>query len=151
VTCKPEVTYRKLDLDSSDEEQLGKPIFRFLVLATDGLWDELSSKEVVALVSGHLDGIRGSIPKSTLEVKSNGETQPSRYNKKLSKPDWTFKDENIGTHLIRNAFGSTREDPNQLRRLLSIPPPLSRRFRDDTSVLVLWWEPCSRDSVKNSG
>jgi hypothetical protein len=24
--------------------------------------------------------------------------------------------------------------------LLSIPPPLSRRFRDDTSVLVLWWE-----------
>lgn len=41
-------------------------------------------------------------------------------------------------HLIRNAFGGA--DTGRLRRLLSIPAPQSRRFRDDVTVTVVWWE-----------
>jgi pyruvate dehydrogenase phosphatase len=139
VTCNPEITYRKLTLESPTSPKAAP--YRFLILATDGLWDELSSKEVVALVSGHLNGLRGSVTKGSITINSLGETQPSRYNGGPSKPNWIFKDENIAAHLIRNAFASTSENSDQLERLLSIPSPLSRRYRDDTSVLVLWWKP----------
>ncbi len=42
----PEISYHKL-----------RPQDRFLILGTDGLWDELSSEEAVRLVGEHLSGI----------------------------------------------------------------------------------------------
>lgn len=42
----PEITYHKL-----------RPQDRFLILGTDGLWDELDSEEAVRLVGEHLSGI----------------------------------------------------------------------------------------------
>ncbi|XP_070686270.1 pyruvate dehydrogenase [acetyl-transferring]-phosphatase 2, mitochondrial isoform X2 [Pempheris klunzingeri] len=42
----PEITYHKL-----------RPQDRFLILGTDGLWDELGSEEAVRLVGEHLSGI----------------------------------------------------------------------------------------------
>lgn len=42
----PEMTYHKL-----------RPQDRFLILGTDGLWDELGSEEAVRLVGEHLSGI----------------------------------------------------------------------------------------------
>lgn len=42
----PEITHHKL-----------RPQDRFLILATDGLWDELTSQEAVQLVGEHLSGI----------------------------------------------------------------------------------------------
>jgi pyruvate dehydrogenase phosphatase len=51
---------------------------------------------------------------------------------------WAFVDENIGSHLIRNAFGGG--DEKALRKLLSIPAPYARSYRDDVTVTVVWWE-----------
>jgi len=51
---------------------------------------------------------------------------------------WAFVDENVSSHLIRNAFGGG--DERELRKLLSIPAPLARSYRDDVTVTVLWWE-----------
>jgi len=51
---------------------------------------------------------------------------------------WAFADDNLSAHLIRNAFGGG--DEMALRRLLSIPAPHSRRFRDDVTVTVVCWE-----------
>lgn len=42
----PEIIYHKL-----------RPQDRFLILGTDGLWDELGSEEAVRLVGEHLSGI----------------------------------------------------------------------------------------------
>lgn len=42
----PEITYHKL-----------RPQDRFLILGTDGLWDELGSEEAVRLIGEHLSGI----------------------------------------------------------------------------------------------
>lgn len=42
----PEITYHKL-----------RPQDRFLILGTDGLWDEFTSEEAVRLVGEHLSGI----------------------------------------------------------------------------------------------
>ena len=40
--------------------------------------------------------------------------------------------------MIRNALGGA--DTGALRRVMSIPAPQTRRFRDDMTVTVVWWE-----------
>lgn len=45
---------------------------------------------------------------------------------------WAFEDDNISTHLIRNAMGGANE--KALAQLMSIPAGLSRRYRDDVTV-----------------
>jgi pyruvate dehydrogenase phosphatase len=147
VTATPVVTHRKLDFppftsDTSDRSP--KSSMRFLVLATDGLWDELSSEEVVSLVGGYLAGLKGTIPKSTLPslvpISSGAPTVEGKQLKRVGggEGSWAFVDENLSTHLIRNAFGGG--DEGKLRRILSIPAPYSRRYRDDVTVTVIWWE-----------
>ena len=142
VTARPEVTHRKLALPPHTTTTA--PKLRFLVLATDGLWDELSSEEVVALVGGHLAGLTGRVPKADLPALVRTSAGTPTVNGKSSEPArstegaWAFVDENVGTHLIRNALGGANED--RLRKLLSIPAPLSRSYRDDITVTVVWWE-----------
>ena len=41
VTARPVVTHRKMSLPASDGSPSSQKTIRFLVLATDGLWDEL--------------------------------------------------------------------------------------------------------------
>lgn len=161
VTARPVVTHRKLTFPSttatpsasSDEKPL-----RFLVLATDGLWDQLSNDEVVSLIAGHLSGLKGTIPKSNLpklvptsigsSAGIDGKSASTIQQKKeaAQQGSWAFKDENLSAHLIRNAFGGG--DEAGLRRLLSIPAPYSRRYRDDVTVTVVWWREGGDGSVK---
>lgn len=46
LTVAPEIIYHKL-----------RPEDRFLILGSDGLWDELGNEEAVRLVGEHLSGI----------------------------------------------------------------------------------------------
>ena len=159
MTAQPAITHRKFSfpsLASSSQEAPAassdskEPQLRFIVLATDGLWDELSSREVVSLVAGHLKGLRApAISKSDLPKQfptrlsddaAGVEGKDAVYKTKQDGTDgqWAFVDENIAQHLVRNAFGGA--DTQKLRRLLSIPAPLSRRYRDDVTVTVVWWE-----------
>ncbi|KAH8118647.1 hypothetical protein DFH11DRAFT_1723513 [Phellopilus nigrolimitatus] len=127
-----------------------RPALRFLVLATDGLWDQLSSRDAVALVAGHLAGLRApAVSRAELAARA-----PTRLgtpgvegknkggaNANASERDghaWAFVDADPAAHLVRNAFGGG--DTARLRQLLSIPAPLSRRYRDDVTVTVVWWE-----------
>ncbi|KAH6915110.1 phophatase 2C family protein [Coprinopsis sp. MPI-PUGE-AT-0042] len=141
VMATPVVTHRKLPL--SEGGQPGKPNY-FLVMATDGLWDELSNDDVVSLVGGYLSGLKGKVPKSDLRsmvpISTGAEGVEGKRVKKANKVEgsWAFVDENPSVHLIRNAFGGGDEDA--LRRRLSIPAPFSRRYRDDVTVTVVWWE-----------
>ncbi|KAI0638386.1 protein serine/threonine phosphatase 2C [Trametes polyzona] len=152
VTATPVVTRRPLTflpLPDGGAPQAKQPALRFLVLATDGLWDELSNEEVVALVGGHLAGLRGAVPKSDLPrlVRTtvgaagvDGKNKDARgaAQQQQQKGAWAFEDDNVGAHLIRNALGGA--DTENLRKLVSIPAPHSRRFRDDITVTVVWWE-----------
>ncbi|KAG6821505.1 hypothetical protein H0H93_000013 [Arthromyces matolae] len=150
VIAQPVVTHRKLDFPSNPETYSpGAP--RFLVLATDGLWDELSSEDVVSLVGGHLAGLKGTISKSelpTLVPTSAGSMgiDGKKKRKEETSGSWAFVDENFSAHLIRNAFGGG--DVKHLRQLLSIPAPYSRRYRDDITVTVVWWEDGKEDAAK---
>ncbi|KAF7800129.1 hypothetical protein EIP86_011374 [Pleurotus ostreatoroseus] len=147
VTARPVVTHRKLALPtaSADGSSSSKSGLRFVVLATDGLWDELSSEDVVALVGGHLAGLSGAVSKADLSnlVPTAGGTGATvegkdRRRKNDKGASWAFVDKNVSTHLIRNALGGG--DDARLRQLLSIPPGLARNYRDDITCTVVYWE-----------
>lgn len=150
VIARPVVTHRKLSFsppaDGSPEKTL-----RFLVLATDGLWDQLSSEDVVSLVGGHLAGLKGTISKSALpslvpvSAGSLGIEGKDKKNK-ATAGSWAFTDDNVSAHLIRNAFGGG--DEMALRRVLSIPAPYARRYRDDVTVTVVWWEDGNEEGAR---
>lgn len=143
VTATPIVTHRKFsfgDGSSDTPKRLGP---RFVVLATDGLWDKLSSEEVVALVGGHLKGLRGVVPKTQLQtlvptLSGSPTVEGKDKIKRNAEGSWLFGDDDLSVHLIRNAFGGG--DAFALRKLMSIPPPFARRYRDDITVSVVWWD-----------
>ncbi|CAG8595745.1 8783_t:CDS:1 [Paraglomus occultum] len=101
VTARPDVKHIKITPDD-----------KFLVIATDGLWDSMSSEDAVALVAGLMD------------VSSRNEDKQKIY-----------VDQHTGTHLIRNALGGS--DEHSLKTLLTVPPPMSRRYRDDITIAVV--------------
>lgn len=156
VTAHPVVTHRDLSfLPSPDaaSDKKSKSTLKFVVLATDGLWDELTSEEVVALVGGHLAGLKGTISKSELThlvPTATGNTIEGKDKRQRSAEEgaWAFVDDNVSTHLIRNAFGGG--DEVKLRQLLSIPSPLSRRYRDDITVTVVYWEEGKEEDARTS-
>ena len=98
---------------------------------------------MVALVGGHLSGLKGSIPKSDLPKlvptsTGTAAVEGKTKRRELAEGAWAFVDENPGAHLIRNALGGAND--YELRRMLSIPAPYSRHHRDDITVTVVWWE-----------
>ncbi|KAI9594521.1 phosphatase 2C-like domain-containing protein [Syncephalis fuscata] len=102
VTARPVVTTHKI-----------APNDRFMVIATDGLYDDLSNEEIVEVVAGYVD------EKSRLADK------------------WSYEEKNAATSLVRNAFGG--RDSHKTAQLLSIPAPKSRGYRDDITVLVVFF------------
>ncbi|KAJ1980174.1 hypothetical protein H4R34_002557 [Dimargaris verticillata] len=109
VTAVPEVTHHALNQND-----------KFLVVASDGLYDELSSAEVVQAVA------------EFWEAKMYNNAQPS--------PPTTSSgvvDDNAATHVIRRALGG--QDHDIIGRLLAIPAPQSRRYRDDITVTVVFF------------
>ncbi|KAF9113907.1 hypothetical protein BGX27_000596 [Mortierella sp. AM989] len=154
VTAKPVVKYHKI-----------RPEDRFLVMATDGLWDKLTSDEVIQLVGELLDGKTGqeklvlnrqelmNIKDKVQSIKGlvtgkkgdQNEEEPELTPANLSPKgpisqvrQFTFKDKsNASTHLVRNALGGG--DDEKLAATLSIPAPMSRVYRDDITVTVIFF------------
>jgi pyruvate dehydrogenase phosphatase len=143
VTAEPVVTTTKVHPEKGD----------FLVLATDGLWEMLTNEEVVGLVGKWLETqakkgstsqfdsvwsrIFGASQKNGLPVEQgttsagdDGQKTPIRVRQwGISKDDDRFvvKDNNVATHLIRNALGGKNEE--MVSALLTLPSPYSRRYR----------------------
>lgn len=139
VTAKPEVTWR-CTASAKDGKEL-----RWIVMATDGLWDMLPTSDVGALVSAHLAGARGDFSAGQLKAHlehgsalSSGAKQHSGAEARehpLSKgreAQYCFEDANLATHLIKNALGGANRD--RVAGLLAITSPDARRFRDDITV-----------------
>ncbi|KAF9950962.1 hypothetical protein BGZ70_001161 [Mortierella alpina] len=169
VIAKPVVRHHKLQ--SQD---------RFLVMATDGLWDKLTSDEVVQLVGNLLDGkvgqeemfldreeirnyrrkLRASQSPTHLAkaVENNTGTsqkleqqQQEEEEEELTPPNrmrkgpvsqirtFTYRDHaHASTHLIRNALGGADDD--KVAATLTIPSPISRAYRDDITVTVVFFD-----------
>jgi pyruvate dehydrogenase phosphatase len=103
----------------------------FLIVASDGLWDDLTNEQAVSLVGEWIDRrASGRTAAPTSETKTEDKTDV---------PKFTFVDNNAATHLVRNALGGA--DENKLRFLMALQPPNARRFRDDITVTVVFFDP----------
>ncbi|XP_059618436.1 pyruvate dehydrogenase [acetyl-transferring]-phosphatase 1, mitochondrial [Phlebotomus argentipes] len=132
LTAQPEIKYHRLE-----------PRDKFLVLATDGLWDVLTPLQVVRLVGEHMNGKTFLQP---LELPGRdirlGELSQMLAHRRTGIPKKPT-DKNSATHLIRNALGGTDYgiEHSKISHILSLPPDVVRLFRDDITVTVVYFDP----------
>ncbi|KAL8720555.1 MAG: hypothetical protein Q9225_002601 [Loekoesia sp. 1 TL-2023] len=148
LTAEPVITTTKITPENND----------FLILASDGPWDHLSSEQAVELVGRwlaknnpeHIHQRNLTIDLSSLQG-SDTATDYTRDQRTVPPPDcaikgrrytnmkytdrknWIVEDENVGAHLARNALGGADED---LLHGLLAPGNVSgvRRMRDDMTI-----------------
>ncbi|KAK4872684.1 hypothetical protein RN001_014713 [Aquatica leii] len=131
LTARPEVIYRRLT-----------PNDKFLVLASDGLWDIISPLQVVRYVGEHMSGKVTlsplKLPRKNMKLIDIHEMLLQRREGLKMKP----KDRNAATHLIRNALGGSEYgvDHGKLSQMLSLPDDVSRVFRDDITVTIVYFD-----------
>ncbi|NXJ61413.1 PDP2 phosphatase, partial [Rostratula benghalensis] len=132
LTAEPEVTYHKLR--SKD---------KFLVLASDGLWELLSNEKVVQLVAGHLAELNARKPQLAFEKPVNLGYMHSLLLQRKNRGVASL-DQNVATHLIRHAVGNNEYgevDQEKLAAMLTLPEDLARMYRDDITVTVVYFNP----------
>ncbi|NWI50285.1 PDP2 phosphatase, partial [Calyptomena viridis] len=130
LTAEPEVTYHKLR--SKD---------KFLVIASDGLWEMLSNEKVVKLVAGHLTELNVQKPQLTFKKPVNLGYMHNLLVQRKSR-GLASLDQNTATHLIRHAIGSNEYgemDQDKVAAMLSLPEDLARMYRDDITVTVVYF------------
>ncbi|RCK63117.1 [Pyruvate dehydrogenase [acetyl-transferring]]-phosphatase 1, mitochondrial [Candida viswanathii] len=140
VTAEPIITTTKINPSDHD----------FLVMASDGLYEMLTNEEIVGLVVKWMEKADMIKPRKSWFGFGNADgklpaVQDITNDKALKKPlqnklgsGFLLEDNNVSTHLIRNALsnGGSRE---QTSMLISIPNPVSRRYRDDLTVTVVFF------------
>lgn len=144
VTAEPVVTSTKINPENND----------FMVMASDGLYEMLTNEEIAALVVKWMEKEKMIRPQTSfwnvfrlLENKLGtvidctpdpSSKQPIRRRNGQGLAHFMLEDKNVLTHLLRNALalGGSREE---ISMLLSIPNPVSRRYRDDLSVTVVFF------------
>ena len=132
LTADPVITTTKIEPEKGD----------FVIMASDGLWDSLTSEQAVDLVGRWLKSHDpaaeakspnlASAPAAMAEQQISTRQNPNphmEYTKMSPSGERHFvvADENAATHLVRNALGGGNED--MLCGLLTPMPPLSRRVR----------------------
>jgi pyruvate dehydrogenase phosphatase len=142
LTAMPEVFYHKLT--SND---------KFLVIATDGLWEWLEPDSVVRLIHDHTLGTQTlslyqpEQGTSLLDVCKDLERRKQGESKKPL-------DENSATHVIRNALGGvsggTELQYERLKESLQLPPGMARHYRDDITVIVIHFSESYLSSIAES-
>ncbi|XP_070386982.1 pyruvate dehydrogenase [acetyl-transferring]-phosphatase 1, mitochondrial [Dermacentor albipictus] len=127
----PEVTHHHLG-----------PHDKFLVLATDGLWEQLQPHRVAKLVGQHMSGRqtldRLRLPQPNMRLIQVARILAARQKDLAQKPT----DANAATHLIRNALGRTEYgiEHSKLAAMLALPQEVVRSFRDDITVVVIYFD-----------
>ncbi|KAL4717815.1 hypothetical protein ACJJTC_000964 [Scirpophaga incertulas] len=131
LTALPDIYYHRLT-----------PKDKFLIIASDGLWDMMTPLQAVKLVGEHMKGKVFfnplKLPRKNIQLGDINELLLHRKESLKSKP----KDKNAATHLIRHAIGGTEYgvDHSRLAHLLSLTPDVSRMFRDDMTVTVIYFD-----------
>lgn len=131
LTAKPEVRYHRLT-----------PRDKFLIIASDGLWDLISPLQAVRLVGEHMSGKVTlsplKLPRKNMKLSHINEMLLQRKEGLKKKP----LDSNAATHLLRNALGGTEYgiDHAKLSQLLTLPSEVVRIFRDDITITIVYMD-----------
>lgn len=158
LTAEPEISYHSLT-----------PKDRFLIIASDGIWDFMSPTEAVKLVGEHMIGkifLQPFFPKRNVTLKEVAQMLSQRRyemcylsflfvifnifiiirrNGLKQKP----LDKNGATHLIRHALGGTDYgiEHSKLSHMLSLPADVVRLFRDDMTATVIYF---NQEFIRNA-
>ncbi|KRX57220.1 Ornithine decarboxylase [Trichinella sp. T9] len=130
LTCEPSVYYYRLTEDD-----------KFLILASDGLWEMVVPEAAVRFVANHAIGVETLTPYQRLPdatLRQILEDLRDRKRRESKRP----VDVNSATHLIRHALTSDVSDENvyaALSATLSIPECAARAYRDDITVTVVYF------------
>ncbi|KAI4610686.1 hypothetical protein J4E83_008300 [Alternaria metachromatica] len=176
MTAEPEVTETEvvrreprdgmLCGDDGKAEEGGKS--DFLILASDGLWDRISSAHAVECVSRYLSARargQGSV-KADPELLRNPPVFPSNFSSldpgvtcdpaagedvdwKAEPQYFAIEDENAAVCLARNAMGGNRR--GLFLGVLAGPEPLSRNAVDDTTIMVVFFDKIGEGGGKGKG
>jgi pyruvate dehydrogenase phosphatase len=151
LTAEPEITETKV-VRADPESRCSD----FMIMASDGLWDRISSEHAVECVERWLEAKHrggGSVardprllahpPKypTTLALEDGIEVDPENGKEidwKATPEYFAIEDENAATCLARNAMGGTRR--NLFTGVMSIDGPLSRNAVDDTTIMVVFFD-----------
>lgn len=132
LSALPEVTHRTLT-----------PKDKFLVLASDGLWEAISPTQAVKLVGEHISGKAFlqplKLPKRATKLGEIQQMLDRRKEGLLKKPH----DRNAATHLLRYALGASdlgNIEHHKLAHLLSLPQEIVRLFRDDITITIVYFD-----------
>ena len=132
LTALPVITTTKIEPENGD----------FVIMASDGLWDHLTSEQAVELVSRWLKthDVTKDTPAPDLAEASSTDPVHEVSNRRNPDPNMAYTnsqaadvkqfvviDDNAATHLTRNALGGGNED--MLCGLLTVSPPYSRNVR----------------------
>ncbi|KAI1174663.1 putative pyruvate dehydrogenase [Nemania sp. FL0916] len=133
LTATPEVT--TTSIDSSE--------LCFLIMATAGFWDLITSQQAVELVNKWLY-------EKERTADSRSQTSPipqyepfrfSMFSEGLSRRfvdcRTTIQDQNVAVHLVRNALGGNHHE--MIASRLAVNAPLCRDIRDDITVQVIFF------------
>lgn len=129
MTAEPVGTATRIDPDTPS----------FLIMASDGLWDNLSSQQAVDLVgrwlgmNGAREGTSEAAPR--YEVLDFSHFRKGLVERRFTETRTTVQDENAGVHLVRNSLGGNHHELIASR--LAFGAPFSRRLRDDITVQVI--------------
>ncbi|KAG7279228.1 hypothetical protein CRUP_013620 [Coryphaenoides rupestris] len=116
LDAAPELLYHKL-----------RPQDRFLILASDGLWDEMGSQQAVQLAPVTDKRLNLGQMQELLQKRSARAARPL--------------DLNAATHLIRHALGISNHGElchERLAAMLALPEQLARMYRDDITATVVY-------------
>ncbi|KAM3514183.1 hypothetical protein MY11210_002174 [Beauveria gryllotalpidicola] len=150
LIAKPVVTITKLEAEHP----------AFLILASDGIWENFENYEAVDLVVRWLEAQpESSLEEMKMTLKLTPETAwwkkepqaetdyPAGFDflERWNEFDIRFRQEraviedldNVAVHLLRNACGANHRE--LLRARLAYRPPFSRNVRDDMTVQVLFF------------
>jgi pyruvate dehydrogenase phosphatase len=130
LTAEPVVTSTKIDPS--------KP--SFLIMASDGIWDMLSNKQAVDLVTKWIESSAGQKTKTKLEPTHEAFDLGRFENDmewKFEEDRATVQDENAAVHLVRNSLGGNHHE--MVAGRLAFGSPFSRNQRDDMTVQVVFF------------
>ncbi|KAI1576583.1 PTC1 Serine threonine protein phosphatase [Pyrenophora tritici-repentis] len=171
MTAEPEVTETKIvraggtvTAGKAEEDKKSD----FLILASDGLWDRISSDHAVECVSRYIsarargsgsvraDPVLAASPPASYAMATTLDDGVTCDPDNEKEVDWkatpeffAIEDENAAVCLARNALGGTRR--GLLMGLMAIPRPWTRSAMDDTTVLVVFFDELGMDGQAKKG
>ncbi|KAB8766448.1 hypothetical protein FH972_026608 [Carpinus fangiana] len=112
----------------------------FLILASDGLWDNMRSEDAVKCVAQWREAKRtGKLRQNWQQRAETGSEEKEFVGEwKATSEHFVFEDDNAATCLVKNALGGRRR--GLFTGVMSLPSSLSRDARDDITVQVIFFD-----------